>query len=261
MKLDPSLAAIVTGGASGLGEATARMLAAQGVKVALLDLNAERGEAVAKEIGAVFCACDVTSDVSVDEALAKARAAHGVARIIVNCAGIAPGRRVISKKRDTGELVAHDLATFEKAVAINLTGTFRVIAKSTVALAGLDPVTLDGGRGVIICTASIAAEDGQIGQAAYSASKAGIVGMTLPIARDLARNGIRNMTIAPGIFGTPMLFSMPKEVQDALAAGVPFPSRLGTPEDFAKLAKHIFENDMLNGEVIRLDGAIRLAPK
>ena len=180
MKLDSSLAAIVTGGASGLGEATARMLAGQGVKVALLDLNAERGEAIAKEIGGVFALCDVTSEASVDEALAKARAAHGVARIIVNCAGIAPGRRVVSKKRDTGELIAHDLATFEKAVAINLTGTFRIIAKSAVALAGLDPVTEDGGRGVIICTASVAAEDGQIGQAAYGASKAGVVGLTLP---------------------------------------------------------------------------------
>ena len=167
MKLDSSLAAIVTGGASGLGEATARMLAGQGVKVALLDLNAERGEAIAREIGGVFALCDVTSEASVDEALVKARAAHGIARIIVNCAGIAPGRRVVSKKRDTGELVAHDLATFEKAVAINLNGTFRVIAKSAVALAGLDPVTEDGSRGVIICTASVAAEDGQIGQAAY----------------------------------------------------------------------------------------------
>lgn len=261
MKLDLSLAAIVTGGASGLGEATARMLAAQGVKVALLDLNAERGEAVAKEIGGIFCACDVTSDASVDEALAKARETHGVARIVVNCAGIAPGRRVVSKKRDTGELVAHDLATFEKAVAINLTGTFRVIAKSTVALAGLDPVTPDGGRGVVICTASIAAEDGQIGQAAYAASKAGVAGMTLPIARELAGVGIRVVTIMPGLFETPMFAGLPDDAKASLAVSVPHPSRLGKPEEYAALARSIIENDMLNGTAIRLDGAIRLAPK
>jgi len=261
MKLDSSLAAIVTGGASGLGEATARMLARQGVKVALLDLNAERGEAVAKEIGGIFCACDVTSDASVDEALAKARAAHGVARIVVNCAGIAPGRRVVSKRRDTGELVAHDLATFEKAVAINLTGTFRIIAKSTVALAGLDPITPDGGRGIVICTASIAAEDGQIGQAAYAASKAGVAGMTLPIARELASVGIRIVTIMPGLFETPMFAGLPDDAKASLAVSVPHPSRLGKPEEYAALARSIIENDMLNGTAIRLDGAIRLAPK
>jgi NAD(P)-dependent dehydrogenase (short-subunit alcohol dehydrogenase family) len=261
MKLDSSLSAVVTGGASGLGEATARMLAAQGVKVALLDLNAERGEALASETGGLFCACDVTTDASVDEALTKARAAHGVARIVVNCAGVAPGRRVVSKKRDTGELVAHDLATFEKAVAINLVGTFRVIAKSAVALAALDPVTPDGGRGVFVCTASVAAEDGQIGQAAYAASKAGVAGMTLPIARDLASLGIRVVTIMPGLFETPMFAGLPEDAKASLAVSVPHPSRLGKPEEYAALARSIIENDMLNGTAIRLDGALRMAPK
>jgi NAD(P)-dependent dehydrogenase (short-subunit alcohol dehydrogenase family) len=261
MKLDSSLSAIVTGGASGLGEGTARMLAGFGVKVALLDLNAERGEAVAVEIGGIFCHCDVTNDASVEAALAKARTAQGVARIIVNCAGIAPGRRVISRKRETGELIAHDMATFEKGLAINLTGTFRVIAKSAVALAALDPVTGDGGRGVIINTASVAAEDGQIGQASYSASKAGVVGMTLPIARELAAYGIRVMTIMPGLFETPMFDGLPEESRASLGASIPFPSRLGKAGEYAALVKSIIENDMLNGTAIRLDGAIRLAAK
>ncbi len=261
MKLDSSLSAIVTGGASGLGEATARMLASHGVKVALLDLNAARGEAVAAEIGGVFCACDVTSDASVDEALAKARAAHGVARIVVNCAGIAPGRRVVGRNRETGALIAHDMATFEKGVAINLTGTFRIIAKSAAALAALEPVTPDGGRGVIVNTASVAAEDGQIGQASYSASKAGVVGMTLPIARELAAFGIRVMTILPGLFETPMFDGLPEESRASLGASIPFPSRLGKATEYAALVRGIVENDMLNGTSIRLDGAIRLAAK
>jgi len=261
MKLDSSLSAIVTGGASGLGEATARMLASHGVRVALLDLNAARGEAVAAEIGGVFCACDVTSDASVDEALAKARAAQGVARIVVNCAGIAPGRRVVGKNRETGALIAHDMATFEKGVAINLTGTFRIIAKSAVALAALEPVTPDGGRGVIVNTASVAAEDGQVGQASYSASKAGVVGMTLPIARELAAFGIRVMTILPGLFETPMFDGLPEESRASLGASIPFPSRLGKATEYAALVRSIVENDMLNGTSIRLDGAIRLAAK
>ena len=261
MKLDSSFAAIVTGGASGLGEATARMLAGQGVKVALLDLNAERGEAIAKEIGGIFAACDVTSEASVDEALAKARAAHGVARIIVNCAGIAPGRRVVSKKRETGELIAHDLATFEKAVAINLTGTFRLIAKSAVALAALDPVTEDGGRGVFVCTASVAAEDGQIGQVAYSASKAGVVGLTLVVARDMAQEGVRVNTILPGLFDTPLLARASEAVKAALSAQVPYPRRLGRPDEYAHLAHTMITNSYFNGEDVRLDGAIRMAPR
>ncbi|HEV2555499.1 MAG TPA: SDR family NAD(P)-dependent oxidoreductase [Bosea sp. (in: a-proteobacteria)] len=261
MQIDPSVAAIVTGGASGLGEATSRMLAAQGAKVALFDLNAERGGKVAAEIGGLFVSCDVTSEASVDEALAKARAAQGVARILVNCAGIAPGRRIVSKKRETGELIAHDTALFEKALAINLTGTFRMLAKSAAALAGLDPVTADGGRGVFVCTASIAAEDGQIGQAAYAASKAGVAGMTLPIARELAASGIRVMTIMPGLFETPMFDGLPEEARASLAVSVPHPSRLGKPAEYAALVKSIIENDMLNGSAIRLDGALRMAAK
>lgn len=261
MQLDSSIAAIVTGGASGLGEATARMLTSQGVKVALLDLNAERGEAIAAQIGGLFVVCDVTSEASVDEALAQARAAQGVARILVNCAGIAPGRRIVSKQRETGALMAHDTALFEKALAINLTGTFRMIAKSAAALAALDPVTPDGGRGVFICTASIAAEDGQIGQAAYAASKAGVAGMTLPIARELAAYGIRIVTIMPGLFETPMFDGLPEEARASLAVSVPHPSRLGKPAEYAALVKSIIENDMLNGSSIRLDGALRMAAK
>ena len=261
MKLDSSIAAVVTGGASGLGEGTARMLAGHGVKVTILDMNAERGTEVAREIGGLFVACDVTSEASVDAALTAARAAHGTERILVNCAGIAPGRRVISKKRDTGELVAHDLATFEKVIAVNLSGTFRMIAKSAVAMAALDPINADGSRGVMVCTASVAAEDGQIGQAAYAASKGGVVGMTLPIARDLAQTGIRVMTIMPGLFETPMFASVAEDYRRALEASVPHPSRLGKAAEYASLVRSIIENDMLNGTAIRLDGAIRLAPK
>ena len=261
MKLDTTMAAIVTGGASGLGEAVARMLAGDGARVAIFDMNAERGEAVAKELGGLFCACDVSDEASVDAALAKARAAHGTERVLVNCAGIAPGRRVVSRKRETGELAAHDMATFSRAIAVNLVGTFQMIAKSALAMAAEPPVTGDGGRGVIICTASVAAEDGQIGQAAYAASKGGIVAMTLPVARDLASSGIRVMTIMPGLFMTPMFASMPDDYRKALEASVPFPSRLGHPEEYAGLVKSIIENDMLNGTAIRLDGAVRLAAK
>lgn len=261
MKLDSTMAAVVTGGASGLGEATARMLAGKGVRVAIFDMNAERGEAVAQEIGGVFCACDVSNEASVEAALARARAAHGVERILVNCAGIAPARRVVSKKRETGELMAHDIPTFAKTIAVNLVGTFTMIARSAVAMAAEAPVTADGGRGVIVCTASVAAEDGQIGQAAYAASKGGVLGMTLPIARDLAQTGIRVMTIMPGLFMTPMFATVTEEYRQALEASVPFPSRLGTPQEYAALVQTICENDMLNGTAIRLDGAIRLAPK
>ncbi len=261
MRIDHTLSAIVTGAASGLGEATARRLAGLGVRVGLLDMNAERGEAIAAEIGGRFFACDVTSDESVDAALAAARAAHGVERIVVNCAGIAPGRRVVSRKRDTGEWVAHDMATFDKVLAVNLSGTFRVLAKSAVAMAQLEPITADGGRGVIICTASVAAEDGQIGQAAYAASKGGVAAMTLPVARDLASSGIRIVTILPGLFETPMFASIADDYRRALEQSVPHPSRLGKPAEYAALVQSIIENDMLNGATIRLDGAIRLAPK
>jgi NAD(P)-dependent dehydrogenase (short-subunit alcohol dehydrogenase family) len=261
MKLDSSTAAIVTGGASGLGEATARMLAAQGVKVAIFDLNAERGEAVAREIGGVFARCDVADEASVDLSIAVARNAHGVERVLVNCAGIGPARRTVSRKKDTNELVAHDVAFFARVVAINLVGTFTMIAKSAVAMAGLDPVTADGGRGVIVNTASVAATDGQIGQIAYAASKGGVLGLTLPAARDLAGNGVRVNTIMPGLFETPMFQGVSPEFRKALESSVPFPSRLGRPDEYAHMVKAIIENDMMNGFAIRLDGAVRLAPK
>jgi NAD(P)-dependent dehydrogenase (short-subunit alcohol dehydrogenase family) len=261
MKLDSSLAAIVTGGASGLGEATARMLAANGARVAVFDMNAERGARVASEIGGLFCETNVGDEASVDAALARARGAHGVERILVNCAGIAPGKRTVAKRRETGELMPHDLATFRRAVEVNLIGTYHMVAKSAAGMAGLEPVTADGGRGVIVCTASVAAEDGQIGQAAYAASKGGVVGLTLPVARDLASFGIRVMTIMPGLFHTPMFESVPEDFRKSLEAGVPFPSRLGRPEEYAQLVRAIVENDMLNGEAVRLDGALRMQPK
>jgi NAD(P)-dependent dehydrogenase (short-subunit alcohol dehydrogenase family) len=244
---------IVTGAASGLGEGTARALAAKGGKVVIADMQADKGEAVAKDIGGAFVKCDVTQEADGQAVVAKAKS-MGKLMGLVNCAGVAPAEKTVGKNG------AHALASFSKTITINLIGSFNMIRLAAEAMSENEPEAT-GERGVLISTASVAAYDGQIGQAAYSASKGGIVGMTLPIARDLARSGIRNMTIAPGIMGTPMLFGMPQEVQDALAAGVPFPSRLGTPQDYAKLALHIFENDLLNGEVIRLDGAIRLAPK
>jgi len=244
---------IVTGGASGLGEGTARMLAAQGGTVVVADLQEQAGQAVADAIGGRFVRCDVSQEAD-GQAVVAAATALGKLVGLVNCAGIAPAVKTVGKDG------AHPLATFSKTITVNLIGSFNMIRLAAEAMARNAPEAT-GERGVLISTASVAAYDGQMGQAAYAASKGGIVGMTLPIARDLARNGIRNMTIAPGIFGTPMLFGMPQEVQDALAAGVPFPSRLGTPADYAKLVRHIIENDMLNGEVIRLDGAIRLAPK
>lgn len=244
---------IVTGGASGLGEGTARMLAANGAKVVIADMQADKGQAVAQDIGGVFVPCDVSSEAD-GQAVVQQATAIGKLMGLVNCAGIAPAEKTVGKNG------AHSLAVYQKVIQVNLIGSFNMIRLAAQAMSQNEPEAT-GERGVLISTASVAAYDGQMGQAAYAASKGGVVAMTLPIARDLARNGIRNMTIAPGIFGTPMLFSMPQEVQDTLAAGVPFPSRLGTPQDYAKLVKHIIENDMLNGEVIRLDGAIRLAPK
>ena len=244
---------IVTGGASGLGEGTARMLASRGATVVIADMQAERGAAIASEIGGAFVQCDVSSEADGQAVVSKA-VALGKLMGLINCAGIAPAEKTIGKNG------AHSYNTFAKCITVNLLGSFNMIRLAAEAMAKNEPEST-GERGVLISTASVAAYDGQMGQAAYSASKGGVVGMTLPIARDLARNGIRNMTIAPGIFGTPMMFGMPQEVQDALAAAVPFPSRLGTPQDYAKLALHIIENDMLNGEVIRLDGAIRLAPR
>ena len=244
---------IVTGGASGLGEGTARMLAASGAKVVIADLQADKGEALANELGGAFVRCDVSQEADAQAVVAKA-VALGKLMGLVNCAGIGPAAKTVGRDG------AHPLALFSKVIAVNLIGSFNMIRLAAEAMSRNAPEPT-GERGVLISTASVAAYDGQIGQAAYSASKGGLVGMTLPIARDLARNGIRNMTIAPGIFGTPMLFTMPQEVQDSLAAGVPFPSRLGTPADYAKLVHQIVTNEMLNGEVIRLDGAIRLAPK
>jgi NAD(P)-dependent dehydrogenase (short-subunit alcohol dehydrogenase family) len=244
---------IVTGAASGLGEGTARMLAREGARVVLADLQVERGQQVATEIGGTFVRCDVSNE---DDGRAVVAQAQALGKLmgLVNCAGIAPAIKTVGKDG------AHPLANFTKTITVNLIGTFNMIRLAAEAMCKNEPEAT-GERGVLINTASVAAYDGQIGQAAYAASKGGVVGMTLPIARDLARNGIRCMTIAPGIFGTPMLFGMPQEVQDALAAGVPFPSRLGTPADYAKLVHQIITNEMLNGEVIRLDGAIRLAPR
>ncbi len=260
MKLDSSIAAVVTGGASGLGAGTARALARHGVRVALFDLNEEAGEALAAEIGGVFCRVDVTSDDEVEAGFAKARAAHGQERICVNCAGIATGQKTVSRKKDTGEIRAHDMAAFERTVRINLFGTFRVASRSAAGMVTLDPMD-DGERGLIVNTASVAAQDGQIGQAAYSASKGGVYAMTLPMARDLMNEGIRVNTILPGIMWTPMMAGMDQKVQDALAAMIPFPKRLGTPDDYAALVQHLAENVYINGECIRLDGAIRLAPR
>jgi NAD(P)-dependent dehydrogenase (short-subunit alcohol dehydrogenase family) len=249
-----NVAAIVTGGASGLGKATATMLAAQGAKVAIFDLNEDAGRATAQSLGGVYVAVNVTDEASVTAGLDAAEAAHGVARILVNCAGIAPAAKTVGK-----ENAPHSLDIFAKTVTINLIGSFNVIAKFSARLAAVDAV--DGERGVIVNTASVAAYDGQMGQAAYSASKGGVVGMTLPIARDLAQHQIRVMTIAPGIFLTPMVEAFPPHVQDALGAQVPHPSRLGKPAEYAQLVESIVRNPMLNGEVIRLDGAIRMAPR
>jgi NAD(P)-dependent dehydrogenase (short-subunit alcohol dehydrogenase family) len=260
MKLDSSVAAVVTGGASGLGAATARALAARGVKVALFDLQEEKGMAVAAEIGGIFCEVNVTDDASVDAGFAKARAAHGQERILVNCAGTGNAIKTASRSKEDGSLKHFPLDAFNWIIQINLVGTFRCIAKSAAGMLSLDPQE-DGDRGAIVNTASVAAEDGQMGQAAYSASKAGVVGMTLPIARDLASEGIRVNTILPGIFDTPLLAGAPQNVRDALGASVPYPKRLGNPVEYAHLAMTMIENGYFNGEDVRLDGAIRMAPR
>jgi len=246
--------AIVTGGGSGLGAATARALAGAGAKVSLLDVNLAQAEKVAEEIGGLAIACDVSDAKAAEAALARSAEAHGEARILINCAGIAPAVRVVGREGP------HDLDVFRKVIEVNLIGSFNMLRLFSDRASKLEPLA-DGERGVVISTASVAAFDGQIGQAAYSASKGGVHAMALPIARELARFGIRIMTIAPGIFATPMLLGMPQEVQDSLGASVPFPSRLGQPEEYASLAMHIIGNVMLNGETIRLDGAIRMAPK
>ncbi|MEG3082356.1 SDR family NAD(P)-dependent oxidoreductase [Sphingomonas sp. PB2P12] len=253
-------AAVVTGGASGLGAATARALAAKGAKVAIFDLQADKGEALAAEIGGVFCKVDVTSDDSVDAGFAAARAAHGQERILVNCAGTGNAVKTAGRSKQDGSIKHFPLDAFDRIIQINLVGTFRCLAKSAAGMLTLEPGE-DGERGAIVNTASAAAEDGQMGQAAYSASKAGVVGMTLPIARDLMSEGIRVNTILPGIFDTPLLAAAPQPVRDALAASVPFPKRLGRPEEFAALALTMIECGYFNGEDVRLDGAIRMAPR
>ncbi len=261
MEISSNTPAVVTGGASGLGAATARALAAKGAKVAIFDMNEEKGEALAAELGGVFCKVNVTSDEEVDAGFAKARAAHGQERILVNCAGIGNAMKTASRSKEDGSIRHFPLSAFEFVIQVNLIGTFRCIAKSAAGMLTLDPLSEDGDRGAIVNTASVAAEDGQMGQAAYSASKGGVVGMTLPIARDLMSEGIRVNTILPGIFNTPLMNAAPPQVKDALAASVPFPKRLGNPEEYARLALCMIETGYFNGEDVRLDGAIRMAPR
>jgi len=260
LQIDTSISAVVTGGASGLGEATARALAAKGARVALFDLQQEKGESVAAEIGGLFCLVDVTSDESVDAGFAKARAQHGQERILVNCAGIGTIGKTTRRDRETGEISHLPIAAFARTLEVNTVGSFRCIAKAAAGMMALDPLA-DEERGAIVNTASVAAVDGQVGQAAYSASKGGIVGMTLPIARDLMSEGIRVNTILPGIFHTPLLAGLPEKARESLAASVPFPKRLGRPEEFAALALAMIEIGYFNGEHVRLDGAIRMQPR
>ncbi|MDE9449108.1 SDR family NAD(P)-dependent oxidoreductase [Aliiroseovarius sp. Z3] len=255
MQITENTVAIVTGGASGLGGAVVQALADAGAKVGIFDLNDEAGQAMAQKVGGSFARVDVSDPASVAEGFKTLRAAHGQEHILVNCAGIAPA----SKTQSKGE--PHDPGIFAKTIGVNLIGTFNCASQAAAGMSQTDPLTEDGERGVIVNTASIAAFDGQIGQLAYAASKGGVVGMTLPMARDLMRDGIRVMSIAPGIFKTPMVAGLPQEVQDSLGAQVPFPSRLGDPAEYAAMVCHIVENSMLNGEVIRLDGAIRMAPR
>jgi NAD(P)-dependent dehydrogenase (short-subunit alcohol dehydrogenase family) len=255
-------AALVTGGGSGLGEATARELARLGARVAVLDINPAQADNVATDINAAYgagravaCECDITDSASLQAAITQAAAAHGPARILMSIAGIGTAKRIIAKDGS-----AAPLEDFVRVVNVNLVGTYNVARLFAAACAKLEPQE-DGERGVMVLTASVAAFDGQVGQEAYSASKSGVVGMTLPLARDLAQHGIRVCTIAPGLFATPLMGTLPEAVQQSLAASIPFPSRLGKPQEFAELATHIVTNRHLNGEVIRLDGALRLAPR
>lgn len=260
MELDNNVSAVVTGGASGLGEATARALAAKGVKVAIFDMNRDKGEAVAADIGGTFCEVNVTDEASVDAGFVKAREAHGQEAVLVCCAGVGNAAKTASRSKEDGSIKHFPLDAFNWVIQINLVGTFRCVAKSAAGMLSLEPGE-NGARGAIVMTASVAAEDGQMGQAAYSASKGGVVGMTLPIARDLMSEGIRINTILPGIFNTPLMNAAPQPVKDALAASVPFPKRLGNPPEYAQLALAMIENDYFNGEDVRLDGAIRMAPR
>ena len=260
MKLSPSVAVVITGGASGLGAATARRLASCGACVAIFDRSTDQGQAVAAEIGGVYCEVDVTNEDSVEAGFATARRALGQERVLVNCAGTANAMRTASRDRSSGAARHFPLSDFDRIIQINLVGTFRCIAKSAMGMLSLDPLD-DGERGVIVNTASVAAHDGQVGQSAYAASKAGVAGMTLPIARDLMDEGIRVNSILPGIFETPLLRSAPAQVRDALAAAVPFPKRLGDPREFAALVEAMITNGYFNGECVRLDGAIRMPPR
>jgi NAD(P)-dependent dehydrogenase (short-subunit alcohol dehydrogenase family) len=255
------MAAVVTGAASGLGEATARALAERGAKVAVFDRDATRGEQVASDTGGVFCAVDVTSDEAVKAGFERARAAHGQERILVNCAGVANAAKTVGRDKETKAARLYPMQQFELAIQINLIGTFRCIANSAFGMIELEPLGPDGEKGVIINTASVAAEDGQIGQAAYSASKGGVLAMALPIARDLMNEGVRVNTILPGVFKTPMVAMMPPNVQEALGAQVPFPKRLGEAEEYARLACFLVENVYMNAAAVRLDGGIRMAPR
>jgi NAD(P)-dependent dehydrogenase (short-subunit alcohol dehydrogenase family) len=259
MKVE-GVAAVVTGGASGLGEATARELSRRGARVSIFDRDAAKGMKVAEEIGGLFCQVDVTSDDSVTQAFAKARAEHGQERLLINCAGIVNAAKTVGRDKQSGEIRASPLAQFEQAIAVNLIGTFRCISQSAAGMLTLDALE-DGERGCIVNTASVAAEDGQIGQAAYSASKGGVLAMTLPIARDLMNEGIRVNTILPGVFKTPMVAGMPEQVQQALGAQVPFPKRLGEPHEYAELACFLIESSYMNAASVRLDGGIRMAPR
>jgi NAD(P)-dependent dehydrogenase (short-subunit alcohol dehydrogenase family) len=260
MKIDTSIAAVVTGGASGLGEASARALAAKGAKVAIFDLNEERGEDVAKDIGGSFCKVDVSDEASVDAGFAKARAAHGQERVLVCCAGIGTIGKTVRRDRETGEISHLPVDLFMKTIKVNLLGTFQCVAKAAAGMMTLDGLE-DGERGAMVVTSSVAADDGQIGQVAYAASKAAVKGMTLPIARDFMQEGIRINAIQPGIFATPLLAGLPEKAQESLAAAVPFPKRLGKPEEYAKLVLMMVETGYFNGESVRLDGAIRMPPK
>ena len=261
MKIDSSVAAVVTGGASGLGEASARALAAAGARVALFDLNEERARRVAAEIGGIACTVDVSDEASVDAGFARAREAHGQERALVCCAGIGTIGKTVRRDKETGEIGHLPVELFVKTIMVNLVGTFQCVAKSAAGMMTLDPVGEHGERGAMVCTSSVAADDGQIGQVAYAASKAAVKGMTLPMARDFMSEGIRINSIQPGIFNTPLLAGLPEKAQQSLAAAVPFPKRLGDPGEYAALVMLMLENGYFNGESVRLDGAIRMPPR
>lgn len=260
MELNSSISAVVTGGASGLGEATVRALAKHGVKIAIFDMQKDKGEKVAAEIGGTFCEVNVTNDESVEAGFKRAREANGQERILVNCAGTGNAAKTASRDKKTGEIKFFKAKDFDRIIQINLVGTFRCIAMSAAGMLTLDPLS-GGERGAIVNTASVAAQDGQIGQAAYTASKAGVNGITLVVARDLAQEGIRCNTIMPGLFDTPLLQGAPEQVKQALASQVPFPPRLGNPVEYASLALEMIRNGYFNGECVRLDGSIRMAPR